>query len=104
CPPPGDDRAPGRPVLPRMASLDPQHDSSRRHAEVSASRPTPLPRSLRPLSAEIPGAGRMRDLDAWVTETHTTALLVLDGPLGEGSVVHEWYADGVDAETLLLGA
>ena len=39
-----------------------------------------------------------------MTETHTTALLVLDGPLGEGDVVHEWYADGVTPDSLLLGA
>jgi CubicO group peptidase (beta-lactamase class C family) len=29
---------------------------------------------------------------------------VLDGPLGAGSVVHEWYADGVGPDSLLLGA
>ena len=46
----------------------------------------------------------MRDLDAWVAETRTTALLVLDGELGSGVVVHEWYADGVTPESLLLGA
>ncbi len=39
-----------------------------------------------------------------MTETHTTALLVLDGPLGPGKVVHEWYADDVTPESLLLGA
>ena len=39
-----------------------------------------------------------------MTETHTTALVVLDGPLGTGTVVHEWYADGVTPESLLLGA
>jgi CubicO group peptidase (beta-lactamase class C family) len=30
--------------------------------------------------------------------------MVLDGPLGLGQVVHEWYAEGIGAETLLLGA
>ena len=29
---------------------------------------------------------------------------MLDGPLGQGAVVHEWYADGVDPDSLLLGA
>ena len=87
-----------------MRFIDPQYDSDRRHLTVTASQPRPLPRGVRHLSAEIPGAGRTRDLDAWVTDTHTTALLVLDGPLGRGSVVHEWYADDVTADSLLLGA
>ena len=99
-----DDLETGRPGLSTMAFIDPQNDAGRRHVEIPASQPRPLPRELRPLTAQIPGAGRTRDLDAWVSETHTTALLVLDGPLGQGSVVHEWYAAGVDAESLLLGA
>ncbi len=94
----------GRPGLSTLAFIDPQDDPGRRHVAVRASEPRPLPRSLRPLKAQIPGAGRVRDLDAWVTETHTTALLALDGPVGQGDVVHEWYADGVTAESLLLGA
>jgi CubicO group peptidase (beta-lactamase class C family) len=87
-----------------MAFIDPQNDAGRQHAAVRASQPRPLSRDLRPLTAQIYGAGRSRDLEAWVTETHTTALLVLDGPLGQGNVVHEWYAPGVGPESLLLGA
>jgi CubicO group peptidase (beta-lactamase class C family) len=94
----------GRPRLSTMTFIDPQHDAQRQHAAVPATQPRPLPRELRPLHAEIPGAGRTRDLTTWVGETHTTALMVLDGPLGEGTVLHEWYADGVDADSLLLGA
>jgi CubicO group peptidase (beta-lactamase class C family) len=94
----------GRPQLSTMTFIDPQRDADRQHVAIHAVQPRPLTRNLRPLSAQIPGAGRMRDLDTWVTETHTTSLLVLDGPLGEGSVVHEWYADRVTAESLLLGA
>src|SRR5262245_44690990 len=94
----------GRPGLSTLAFIDPQQDPGRRHVVVRASQPRPLPRGLRPLRAEIPGAGRMRDLDAWVTETHTTSLLVMDGPVGTGNVVHEWYADGVTPDSLLLGA
>jgi CubicO group peptidase (beta-lactamase class C family) len=94
----------GRPGLSTMAFIDPQNDASRQHAAVRASQPRPLPRELRPLTAQIPGAGRSRDLAAWVIETHTTALLVLDGPLGQGAVVHEWYAPGVGPDSLLLGA
>ena len=94
----------GRPQLSTMSFIDPQHDADRQHVTVPATRPAPLPRELRLLRAEVPGAGRTRDLGQWVVETHTTALLVIDGPLGRGTVVHEWYADGVDADSLLLGA
>ncbi|MFD1948745.1 serine hydrolase domain-containing protein [Nocardioides aestuarii] len=46
------------------------------------------------------GAGTVRGLDQWVTETSTTSLLVLD----RGTVVHEWYAAGLEATTRFLGA
>lgn len=92
------------PRLSTMTFIDPHRDTGSRHVTVRASRPRPLPRDLRRLSAQIPGAGRTRDLDTWVTETDSTSLMVLDGPLGSGTVVHEWYADGITPETLLLGA
>ena len=93
-----------RPGLSTMTFVDPQDDPDRVHVTVAASKPRALPRDLRRLSTQIPGAGRSRDLETWVTETHTTSLLVLDGPLGTGTVVHEWYADGVNPASLLLGA
>jgi hypothetical protein len=93
-----------RPTLSTLGFVDPQLDTARRHTVISAASPRPLPRSPRELQAEIHGAGRTRDLDAWVRETHTTALLVLDDALGAGSVVHEWYAEGVLPGSLLLGA
>ena len=95
---------PRRPQLSTLRFVDPQLDEGRRRLPVAATAPRPLPRDLRPLRATIHGAGRTRDLDTWVEETHTTSLLVLDGPLGQGSVVHEWYADGVGPASLLLGA
>jgi CubicO group peptidase (beta-lactamase class C family) len=98
------DQETGRPRLSTISFIDPQHDTHRPLATVAATSPRPLARASRPLEAEIPGAGTTRDLDAWVVETHTTALLVLDGPLGGGRVVHEWYADGVTPDSLLLGA
>jgi CubicO group peptidase (beta-lactamase class C family) len=49
---------------------------------------------------EIAGAGRSRGLAEWLEETWATSLVVLD----RGTVVHEWYADGLDAGTLFLGA
>jgi len=94
----------GRPRLSTMSFIDPQHDADRQHVPVRATQPRPLPREQRLLQAEVPGAGSTRDLGQWVVDTHTTALMVLDGPLGQGNVVHEWYADGVDADSLLLGA
>ena len=75
----------GRPRLSTMSFIDPQHDADRQHVAVRATQPRPLPRELRLLRAEIPGAGSTRDLGQWVVDTHTTALLVLDGPLGQGN-------------------
>ena len=49
---------------------------------------------------DVVGAGRSRGLGEWVTETSSTSLLALDG----GTVVHEWYADELDADTRFLGA
>ena len=49
---------------------------------------------------DIPGQGRFRPLAEWVTDTHTTSLLVVD----RGTVVHEWYADGLGSDDLFLGA
>ena len=93
-----------RPGLSTLGFVDPQLDPGRRHAAVAATRPRPLPRRPATLTAEIAGAGRMRSLPEWVSETHTTSLLVHAGRLGDGAVVHEWYADGVGPESLLLGA
>ena len=59
-----------------------------------------LPSAARELRVEIAGAGRSRGLAEWVEETWSTSLLVLDG----GTVVHEWYADGLGPDTLFLGA
>ncbi|GAB3660894.1 hypothetical protein GCM10027596_20270 [Nocardioides korecus] len=92
-----------RPGLATMSFVDPHLEPGRDHADVRSTRPAPLPRALRPLAAEVPGAGRSRDLDAWVTETHSTSLLVLDAA-GPPTLVHEWYADGVGPSSLLLGA
>ncbi len=80
-----------------------------RHRLVPAGGTVALPGSpgsspLGPLrvevEVEVAGAGRTFDLAAWNEATSGTALLVLD----RGVVVHEWYADGVGAEDLFLGA
>ena len=67
---------------------------------VPAARPDPLPSSRRTIDVEIAGAGRNFRLREWAAETHTTSLLVVD----RGTVVHEWYADGLGPEDLFLGA
>jgi CubicO group peptidase (beta-lactamase class C family) len=79
---------------------DPQHEPGWRHVRVPATAGRALPSALRDLAVGIAGAGRVRGLGRWLAETWTTSLLVLDG----GSVVHEWYADGLGADTLFLGA
>ncbi|MCW2866310.1 MAG: hypothetical protein JWR20_498 [Marmoricola sp.] len=88
-----------------MSFVDPHLEPGQTRAVVPSTRPAPLPRALRPLTAEVPGAGRSRDLTTWLAETHTTSLLVLDATAGtSGTVVAEWYADGVTPSSLLLGA
>ncbi len=96
---------PGPPGLGSLRFVDPHLSPGRSQVVVPSTRPTPLPRALVApdgLDTAVPGAGRSRDLAAWVAETHTTSLLVLDGT--DGTVVHEWYADGVTPFSLLLGA
>ena len=87
----------------RLAGLrftDPQLGPTWSHVLVPSSGGTELPSAPRELSVEIAGAGRSRGLAEWVDETCSTSLLALDG----GTLVLEWYADGLDADTLFLGA
>jgi len=86
--------------LSGLRFTDPQLGSAWPHAVVPAGGGTELPSGLRELRAEIAGAGRSRGLAEWVEETWSTSLLVLD----RGVLVHEWYAAGLDADTLFLGA
>ena len=86
--------------LSTLAFVDPQHDPGWRHVPVPATTGRPLPSARQDLSVEVVGAGRSRGLAEWVAETSSTSLLVLRG----GRVVHEWYADGLGADTLFLGA
>ncbi|WP_051706131.1 serine hydrolase domain-containing protein [Nocardioides aequoreus] len=86
--------------LSSVRFVDPHHDASRPHATVAATTARPLPRAVAPLEAVVHGAGRSWSLPEWVRGTHTTSLLALD----RGTVVHEWYAEGVGPGSLLLGA
>jgi CubicO group peptidase (beta-lactamase class C family) len=67
---------------------------------IPAGGTTDLPGKPRDLYADIAGAGRMFDLDAWNAFTHGTSLLVTQ----HGRVVHEWYADGLGPADAFLGA
>jgi CubicO group peptidase (beta-lactamase class C family) len=93
--------------LAGLTFTNPQDDPAWTHVVVPAVSSGPageLPSAYRDLHVDVVGAGRSRGLEAWVTETTSTSLLVLDGQLDGGTVVHEWYADGLDAGTLFLGA
>ncbi|MEO6512323.1 MAG: serine hydrolase domain-containing protein [Nocardioides sp.] len=79
---------------------DPHLNPAWRHAVVPAGPGEQQPSSPRALDVDVVGAGTSRDLAAWVAETSSTSLLVLD----DNVIVHEWYADGLDAGTLFLGA
>jgi len=86
--------------LSGLRFTDPQREPAWAHAVVSAGGGAELPSAPRRLDVEVVGAGRERGLEEWLAETWATSLLVLDG----NTVVHEWYADGLDAGTLFLGA
>src|SRR4051794_33424327 len=70
------------------------------HVTVAAGGGRPMPGDPGPLEVEIAGAGRLWSLAAWDAATHGTSLVVVD----RGRLAHEWYADGVGRDRLLLGA
>lgn len=86
--------------LTGLAFTDPQDDAGWTFVVVPAGSADDLPSAPRDLQVDVVGAGRSRGLAEWVTETSSTSLLVID----RGTVVHEWYGDGLDAGTLFLGA
>lgn len=86
--------------LSDLQFVDPQDEPGWSHVVVRAASGQDLPTEPRRLRTEIVGAGTTRDLEAWIEETWSTSLLVLD----RGPVVHEWYAAGLTARTRFLGA
>ncbi len=86
--------------LAGLVFSDPHHDPAWRHAVVPASAGRAWDSAPRRLDVVVHGAGRTHDLEQWRAATSTRSLLVLDGD----AVLHEWYADGLDAHTLFLGA
>jgi CubicO group peptidase (beta-lactamase class C family) len=86
--------------LSGLRFIDPQDDPAWAHVVVPGGSGPDLPTDARPVDVQVAGAGRTRGLAEWVEETWSTSLLVLD----RGTVVHEWYADGVGPHTRFLGA
>ena len=86
--------------LAGLRFIDPQDDGVWPHALVPGADGPELPSAPRELWVEVAGAGLSRRLEEWLVETSATSLLVLDG----GTVVHEWYADGLGPGTRFLGA
>lgn len=99
---------PNRSRLSGLSFIDPQDDPSWTSVRVPASSPVPLESSAptsvdseRALAAlQVLGAGASWSLAGWLAQTHATSLLVV----ADGQIVHEWYAEGVDASTRFLGA
>lgn len=88
--------------LSTLTFTDPQDDRVWSHVVVPAGSSGPagvLPSAFRDLQVVV-GAGRSHGLEEWVGETSSTSLRVLE----EGSIIHEWYAEGLTADTLFLGA
>jgi CubicO group peptidase (beta-lactamase class C family) len=69
------------------------------HVEVPAPAPRPWPREVRQLEPRIVGAGREMGLAEFLAVTSATSLVVV----ADGTLVHEWYADGVTAADRLIG-
>jgi hypothetical protein len=84
-----------------MVDLDvfrePQHGFE--HVVVPATAPRPWPRAERDLDVRIVGAGRQMALPEFLDVTSSTSLVVVV----DGTLVHEWYAEGVTAADRLLG-
>lgn len=88
------------PGISGLRLVNPQRQSGWAHDTVPAARPVSLPSAPRRIEVDIPGLGRVRPFDEWVAETYSTSLLVVDC----GTVVHEWYADGLGRSDRFLGA
>ena len=86
--------------LSGLRFTDPQREPGWAHVVVPAGGGDAWPSAPRGLRVDVVGAGRVFGFEEWVEETSTTSLLVVDG----GTVVHEWYADGLGPDTLFLGA
>ncbi|MGC3955103.1 MAG: serine hydrolase [Propionicimonas sp.] len=92
-------RVPPPHELVRLQTTDPsaQGTTFAARAVVSTATPVPLPEAPATLPATVPWPGGELTVQQMLDVTHTRAFVVLY----EGRLVHEWYADGVDAGTRL---
>lgn len=92
-------RVPPPHELVRLQTTDPsaQGTTFAARAVVSAATPVPLPEAPATLPATVPWPGGELTVQQMLDVTHTRAFVVLH----QGHLVHEWYADGVDAGTRL---
>ena len=94
-----------RPSLSTATFVNPHRSSgsaglAQAYASVHAAAPTPIPATLTDLDVEIVAAGTTMSMEAFLTRTYTTALVVVV----DGRIVHERYFDGTSDSDLLLGA
>ncbi|MGW7365983.1 serine hydrolase domain-containing protein [Streptomyces sp. NPDC054841] len=64
-------------------------------AVPASTEPAPLQQALRALPATVAWKDGRKDIRQFLTDTHTNAFLVLR----DGQLIHEWYRDGVGAQT-----
>ncbi|MGI5195775.1 serine hydrolase domain-containing protein [Streptomyces sp. CA-288835] len=83
--------------LTRLSNTPPSQQGTLFPARtVSAStKPAPLPEAPVPLPVTVPWKDGRKDTRQFLTDTHANAFLVLR----DGRLLHEWYRDGVDAQT-----
>lgn len=65
------------------------------HTVHASTKPAPLQGDPQALPATVPWKDGRKDTRQFLTDTHTNAFLVLR----DGHLTHEWYRDGVDAQT-----
>ncbi|MWA07760.1 serine hydrolase domain-containing protein [Streptomyces sp. BA2] len=83
--------------LIRLADTPPSQQGAlfpARNVDAST-KPAPAQKALQALPATVAWKDGRKDTRQFLTDTHTNAFLVLR----DGQLTHEWYRDGVDAQT-----
>ncbi|MEV8626172.1 serine hydrolase [Streptomyces sp. NPDC051079] len=83
--------------LARLQSTQPSRQGDRFPARTvtTASTTSELPASPQPAPRTVPWKGGSLPFEQFLETTHTNAFVVLQ----DGKITHEWYADGVTADT-----